>query len=208
MLFDKKPSIIGMDKYRKYALVLPLVQRQGQWYLLFEVRSANLRRQPGEICFPGGKVEAGENYENAAKRECCEELKLQPENIQILQPLDVFISPYDLMVFPYLAELKDYKETFSTDEVAEVFEIPLSWFENHPAKVYKNRVYTELSEDFPYDKIPGGRNYPWGQGSYETVFYFWKEYTIWGLTAAILRGSLEQIKAYLSQEGKSYEDEK
>lgn len=193
MRSDRTPGIIGMEKYRKYAVVLPLVKKNGEWHLLFEVRAAGLRRQPGEICFPGGSVESGEDSMSAAKRECCEELRIAPECVEMLEALDVFISPYDLMVFPYLAELKEYKGSFSSAEVAEVFEVPLFWFDSHPEKVYKNRVYTKLSEDFPYDKIPGGRDYPWGHGSYETVFYFWKDYTIWGLTAAILRGSLDLI---------------
>ena len=205
---ERTPGIIGMEKYRKYAVVLPLVKKNGEWHLLFEVRASGLRRQPGEICFPGGGVESGEDYASAAKRECCEELMIAPECVEMIRQLDVFISPYDLMVFPYLAVLHDYQGSFSSAEVDEVFEVPISWFETHPEKVYKNRIYTELSEDFPYDKIPGGRDYPWGHGSYETIFYFWEDHTIWGLTAAILRGSLGLIHSAIKLIGADQEHDR
>ncbi len=202
----KSPGLIGFEKYRKYAVVLPLVFRDGVWQLLFEVRAASLHRQPGEICFPGGHVEDGEAYERAALRECCEELLLPERDVEILAPLDVFISPFDLIVFPYLARLADYQGSYSRAEVAEVFTVPLAWFEENAPDVYKNRVCVEMSEDFPYDRIPGGRNYPWGHGSYETVFYYWKNHTIWGLTALILRGSLPRINHILTEMDRPFSD--
>lgn len=202
MIVDRKPEIIGMEKYRKYAVTLPLVLKNNQWHLLFEVRAAGLKRQPGEICFPGGKVESGETAEMAAVRETCEELLTIPENICMVQALDVFVSPFDLMVFPYLVKLGNYERTFSSDEVAEVLEIPLGWLETHPPKIYKTRVFNAPEEDFPFDKIPDGKKYRWNQGSYEVAFYSWRDYTIWGLTAAILKGSLKLIRTYLD----GYED--
>lgn len=194
---DRIPGMIGIEKYRKYALTLPLVFKAQQWHLIFEVRAAGLRRQPGEICFPGGRVETGEEKQSAAVRETCEELMVSPESVEIIKPLDVFVSPFDLIVFPYLARLKDYKGTYSTDEVARILEIPVRWFLEYPPEIYKNRIITVPEENFPYDKIPGGRSYPWNRGSYDVVFYSWKEETIWGMTAAILKGSLPMIREFL-----------
>lgn len=197
MLINRKPGIIGMEKYRKYALTLPLIYKNDQWYLLFEVRAAGLRRQPGEICFPGGHMEEGESPDIAAIRETQEELLVSYENIHMIEPLDVFVSPFDLIIFPYMAEIKNYQGTFSEAEVDEILEVPVLWFKENPPQIYKNKVFTQPSDDFPYEQIPGGKKYPWNHGSYETVFYFWNGYTIWGLTAAILKGSLALIFDYL-----------
>ena len=197
MLINRKPNIIGMDKYRKYALTLPLIYKNNQWYLLLEVRAAGLRRQPGEICFPGGRIELGESPESAATRETMEELLVSESDVCMIEPLDVFVSPFDLIIYPYLAELKNYQGTFSRTEVDEVFEVPVAWFRDNPPKTYKNTVITQPPEDFPYDQVPGGRRYPWHHGSYEVVFFQWQTYTIWGLTAAILKGSMPLILEYL-----------
>ena len=42
-------------------------------------------------------------------------------------------------------------------------------------------------EDFPFDKIPGGRNYPWRRGHSTVYYYYYKDYVIWGLTAYMMQ---------------------
>ena len=49
------------------AVLVPLVRQDGEYCLLYEIRSANVR-QPGEVCFPGGKREAGETAIQCALR--------------------------------------------------------------------------------------------------------------------------------------------
>ena len=52
------PGLLGAGS--AYAVLVPLVRRRGAAHLLFEVRADTLNRQPGEVCFPGGRIEAGE----------------------------------------------------------------------------------------------------------------------------------------------------
>ena len=56
-LMDHTPVL--MDVRAHYAVLVPLVEWQGEPYLLLEVRSETLNRQPGEVCFPGGRMEPG-----------------------------------------------------------------------------------------------------------------------------------------------------
>ena len=69
-----------------YAILVPLVETDSGDALLLEVRSQFVR-QPGEVCFPGGRAEAGETAAEAAVRETCEELGIEPGAIELLSEL-------------------------------------------------------------------------------------------------------------------------
>ena len=60
------PSLVGMKRYKKFAVCIPLLETERGYELLFEVRSSAIDRQPGDICFPGGMLEKRENPETAA----------------------------------------------------------------------------------------------------------------------------------------------
>ena len=64
------------DVNREYAVLVPLAQRPEGLCLLYEVRADTLGRQPGEVCFPGGRMEAGEDPVACALRETWEETGL------------------------------------------------------------------------------------------------------------------------------------
>ena len=60
---------IGAERLqRNAAILLPLVEVNGEDALLFEVRSKRLEMQPGEICFPGGRIESGAGAVGGAAR--------------------------------------------------------------------------------------------------------------------------------------------
>lgn len=189
-LKGRRPALIDEAKYRKFALGIPLVGNQGRLCVLFEERAHSLNRQPGEVCLPGGGVEDGEDFLTAAVRETSEELKLAREQIEVIAPMDIYLSPSGQLIAPYLMRLKNYEGTFNASEVDHVFYVPLEFFWENEPSVYKNRIYTEPGEDFPLEHIPGGRRYPWHSGWSEVCFY--PEYgghRIWGLTAKIMRSA-------------------
>ncbi|XP_062355752.1 uncharacterized protein LOC134048168 [Cinclus cinclus] len=67
------------------AVLLPLVVRLGRLHLLLTVRSMQLRRSPGEVCFPGGKREATDDDDiDTALREAKEEGCLEPEKVEVM----------------------------------------------------------------------------------------------------------------------------
>lgn len=193
-LSNRIPERIEHEKEKVSAVLLPLIKKDGRYHILFEVRSNKLTHQPGEICFPGGRRESGETSMQAAIRETCEELLVSESDIQLYGPLDYFLSPAGLRIDAYLGELVNYDGQFSKDEVSDVFAVPLEFFQNNQPERYYNKIQILPEDDFPFDKIPGGRDYPWAKGKYEVLFYEYDGYMIWGLTAKILYYNLKMIQ--------------
>lgn len=183
---ERIPRPIDWERNRRFAVLLPLVEKNGVLQLLFEVRALQLSHQPGEVCFPGGAVEAGETDREAAVREAQEELLLSKNQIEVLAPLDILTTPANLTVTPFLAWIKDYSDTFSGEEVDRVFTIPLSWFLEREPECYRTEIHTVPKPDFPFALIPEGRQYNWKKGQYEVFFYRHEQAVIWGMTAKIL----------------------
>ncbi|MDO5439664.1 MAG: CoA pyrophosphatase [Erysipelotrichaceae bacterium] len=170
-------------------VLLPLIEANGSWSVLFEVRSPAIS-QGGEVCFPGGKIENSESAEEAAVRETCEELLISPEQIGMLTPLpDRLSSPRK--VYAFAAVLKEYSFTFSEEETERVFAIPLeTLLKEEPLISDTDRPY-RFPEDFPFELLPGGKNYPFRVRREPIYFYCMEESLIWGLTANILHTFLE-----------------
>lgn len=194
--FSRRPGMIGERNFSQYAVLVVLLETPAGPAFLFEKRSETLNRQPGEICFPGGRLEAGETPLEAAIRETREELLVDREQIEILGPGDIFVSPFNMMIHPFIVILRDYDFRFSQEEVADVFTVPVCFFQDHKPKKYFNYLSHELPNDFPYEWIPGGKNYPWIKGTYEINFYSYQEDVIWGMTACIVESTVELIRNY------------
>lgn len=192
----RQPRIIGEEQFRKYAVMAPLIKTTDGIFLLFEKRTNQLRHHPGEICFPGGKLETEESLQECAVRETMEELLVRRHQIDILGPGDVFLSPFNIMVHPFIGVIKDYQDTFSKDEVEEIIKVPLSFFHNQQPDHYESRLISKRPEDFPYEWIPGGENYPWANGTYDIYFYKYENIIIWGMTAHMIKSIVELIEEY------------
>lgn len=192
----RKPGIMEADQYGQYAVLVPILNICGESYLLFEKRSSQLKRQPGEICFPGGKLESGETFRKCAIRETMEELKVSKDQIEVLGPSDIYFSPFHLMIHPFIGKLYRYEDTYSNDEVEEIIKIPLDFLRNTIPEKFQNSLVTEPPKDFPYEWIPGGNNYPWAKGTQDILFYRYKTWVIWGMTAKILHTSLRLMEEY------------
>ena len=190
MIKERKPDNPASRASSGSAVLIPLIERSdGGYDILFEMRAKDLNAQPGEICFPGGRIEPGETPRDCAVRETCEELLIQPRNIEILGELDELVRENGHRIKPYYGLLKDYDYTYSTDEVDHVFTLSLEWIASHEPAAYTLDVVTIPGDDFPYDRIPGGRDYRWRVGRSTVYFYDYDEdgVALWGLTAGILR---------------------
>lgn len=188
------PKRIEQEKEKVSVVLIPLIKKDGKYHILFEIRSNNLSHQPGEICFPGGKRESLETSLQTAVRETCEELLVSESDIQVYGSLDYFLSPTGMRIDVYLGELRNYNGQYSIDEVSDIFMVPLEFFQNTLPKRYYNNVQMQPEHDFPFDKIPGSRNYPWAKGKYEVLFYEYENHIIWGITAKILFHNIKLIQ--------------
>jgi 8-oxo-dGTP pyrophosphatase MutT (NUDIX family) len=165
-------------------------------HILFEVRSLELRRQPGEICFPGGRIDAQDlNEEGAAIRETVEELGIMKHEITDVFPLDYMISPYGMILYPYVGYIKNPENIQpNPSEVGEIFTVPLSFLIHNEPEVYRIALKAEPEENFPFDLIPGGVKYNWRSRAIDEYFYRYGNKAIWGLTARILAHFIEIIR--------------
>jgi peroxisomal coenzyme A diphosphatase NUDT7 len=195
-LQKRTPSILGSEQVKRYAVLLPLLQKEDEVHVLFEVRSQYLRRQPGEICFPGGKVDPNDADEKAAAiRETIEELGIEKDEILDVSPLDYMYFPSDMILYPYVGFIKNLENIhLNPAEVGEIFTVPLSFFINQAPKVYQIEFKVVPEENFPYELIAGGENYKWRTRKMDEYFYLYKDKTIWGLTAKILTHFIDIIR--------------
>ena len=174
---------------RRNAVLIPLIEKEGELCILFEVRQAGIR-QGGEICFPGGMIEEHETAEEAAVRETAEELLIPEENIEVIAPMHMIGGPGGAELNSCLGILHGYTGTFSRREVDHVFTVSLSWFASHAPRICDGAMAVDLAEDFPYELIPGGRDYPWHRIPRRFYFYESEGGVIWGITAELLYHAL------------------
>lgn len=171
--------------------------------ILFERRSSKIEAQPGDICFPGGMQDPGETIRETVVREMCEELLIRPEQVSLLGQMDYLQSGSGLRVYPFITWLEDYHGSFSREEVEEVFTVPLNWFLEEEPEVYYTDSRIILSDDFPYERIYGGRNYAWRPHRDPIYFYRYtikdvenmpRIYDIWGMTAKMIYHFTQKLR--------------
>lgn len=176
--------IIGAQKY---AVTIPIVNKSN---FLFEVRSKNLKTQPCEVSFPGGKIETSENPNDAAIRETVEEIGIKPK---IVAELPLLYTPFNMIIHPFIGIINNFSPKLNKNEVEEIFTVPIEFFNQKP-KVYKLNVRVFPPKDFPFELIPNGKSYKWRTGSHQVMFYKYKNYIIWGITATLAYHAYKFIK--------------
>ncbi len=189
---DHVPRPAGV--LREYAVLAPLAERDGTLQLLFEVRAATLNRQPGEVCFPGGRLEGAETPAACALRETWEELRIPPESVELLGLLDYQFGQGEFLLHPVLGLVESgAAEALRPNpaEVQETFWVPVDYLRAHPPSVYTYDLVPDVGEDFPYARIGFAEGYRWRRGRIDVPVYQWGDRAIWGLTGRIVRELME-----------------
>jgi 8-oxo-dGTP pyrophosphatase MutT (NUDIX family) len=157
------------------AVLLPLFLKDGEIHILFTKRTSHLTHHSGEISFPGGVSDPGDQDSAAtALRETWEEIGILPKDVEVLGELDDCHSLHNYRVTPVVGIFPgDYQLTVNHAEIERIIEVPLS-------HLGKPGVYR--TEDWQW------------QGTRRAMyFYMHGEDEIWGLTARILKQFLDVL---------------
>ncbi len=161
---------------RPASVLVAVRERAGQAELVLTKRSSRLKHHPGQIAFPGGKLDEGDaSAEAAALREAEEEVGLAPDAVELLGSLPPHETVTGFCVTPVLGWIAGgFTPRPEAGEVDEVFFAPLRFVLEPGNFVVESRHWR------------GSRRYyyavPWGP------------YYIWGATARILRGLADRVR--------------
>ena len=130
-----------------------------------------------------------------------EKIYITQDDIEIISPLDLYLNHSNLIIHPFLGIIKEStlkndieNLLINKDEVDHVFSVPITYLLDSSPEEFENEVEVKVNENFPYSKIPNKENYKFAVGKYSTLFYEYKNYIIWGITAKILENFLNFIK--------------
>jgi 8-oxo-dGTP pyrophosphatase MutT (NUDIX family) len=164
----------GVKATRPAAVLVPVVDRPEPTVLL-TLRTSDLPSHPGQIAFPGGKIDPHDVTPLAAAiREGEEEIGLDRRLIDPIGYLDLYLTFSGFRILPAVVRLApDYALTVNPSEVAEAFEVPLPFLMEPANHATKSREWHGIQRT--YLEMPYGDRY------------------IWGITAGILRNLYERI---------------
>lgn len=155
---------------RGSAVLAPLYEIDGDAHVVLTRRSAELRVHRGEVSFPGGRQEPGEDLPDTARREAWEEIRLDPATVEIVGELDHLSTiTSDSFIVPYVGLLpaRPHDLIPNPTEVDRVLHVAL-------AELLDPEVYREERWDL--------------FGAERSIFFFELHGdTVWGATAAMLR---------------------
>lgn len=192
---EKKPK--ALESISNFAVIIPLIKIEEELNIIFELRAKDMKTQPGEVSFPGGKLEKGETFKQAAIRETMEELNIERNNISVMGELDYLISYSNMRINSFVANISGVTVDSmlpNPGEVDHLFTIPLKFFlENEPNGYYLD-LETKYNKEFPYNLIPNGKDYHFRKQRRTIYFYEYNDYIIWGFTASMMKNFIDKIK--------------
>ncbi|MFN4214627.1 NUDIX hydrolase [Exiguobacterium sp.] len=183
------------ENYEQSAAVLiPLIEREGVWHVIFEVRAHTMRRQPGEIAFPGGRVDPGETPVEAAVRETSEELEMDIDEVEVIGRLQPLATPHRQLIYPFVGIIPTLPDVHMTEEVDHLFTVPVDTL------LYLDPFHGEMEwtmnpdQNIPFDRMANAKAYEKRVIKMREPFYEHGDYIIWGLTGKILSQFIKHIK--------------
>ncbi|XP_061825154.1 peroxisomal coenzyme A diphosphatase NUDT7 [Nerophis lumbriciformis] len=123
-------TLMELPALNKASVLVPLFVRSGKLHTLMTLRSKELRTSGGEVCFPGGKHEAGDKDEvDTALREAEEEIGLLPADVHVVCRLHPIISKNQVLVTPVVGFIQEsFRPRPNPAEVSAAFTVPLDLF--------------------------------------------------------------------------------
>ncbi len=154
--------------FHRAAVLVALHEKDGAPNVILTRRQKHLARHPGQIAFPGGRLDPDEDHLAAALREAKEEIGLDPADVTVLGRLSealVLTSPFRLT--PWVASVPyPYRYAPEPGEVAQILHVPIADLEARGAHRTERREAYGMLVDVHW--------------------YYWRDEAIWGATARIL----------------------
>ena len=161
--FDLNPGVRPRrDTLRSAAVLIGVGGVESAPTVWMTKRSSALKHHPGQIAFPGGKVEkADQSPERAAEREALEEIGLSPDAVNIVGTLPTHETVTGFVVTPVLARVDpDFVPVPDQGEVEEAFSVPLAHVINPDQYRVESRMWHGIRRH--YFTVPFGPYYIWG----------------------------------------------
>ena len=161
-------SISSTVPLKPAAVLIPLVERHNELFVILTQRALHLRHHPGQVSFPGGRYETQDgNLSHTAIRETHEEIGIKSNQIKILGNMGHYRTVSNYKVTPFIGFVEsDYQLDIDDNEVSDVFEVPWQFL-----------LRRQSHECFSIVR----RNQ-----EHEVHFMPYKNKMIWGTTATIL----------------------
>jgi 8-oxo-dGTP pyrophosphatase MutT (NUDIX family) len=155
------------------AVLAAVTERERPGFLLIH-RPSNMRSHPGQVAFPGGKIDPGEDAVEAALREAHEELGIHARDVTVIGASDTYRTGSGYAITPVIAVVPPEIELHpSPTEVAAWFEAPVD-FVFDPANQIQHSGFWQGQE----------RRY---------IEIMWQQHRIWGVTAGIIANLAKRI---------------
>jgi 8-oxo-dGTP pyrophosphatase MutT (NUDIX family) len=177
-LAELPADVIDPGELRRACVLIPLLKVEGEWGILFSHRSPDLPVHSGQISFPGGSAEAGEELDAAALRETEEEIGIPGDAIELIGRMDDVITRTGFVVAPFVGVIgRPVEYVLQRSEVTHVYEVPMS--------VLLDRHNPEI------------RHLRYRDRTYPSYFFKHPPIEIWGLTAMMLKRFLDVVRVVL-----------
>ncbi len=165
--FGWKPGVIP-DDCRHGAGLLLLYPVDGSVYVLLTVRDDQLPNHAGQVSLPGGAVEDGESFGDAALREAHEETGVDPRMVRLVGSLSSLHVPVSRFVLHPHVGVCDSRPDLRPEagEVAEILEVPLELLAEADRHRVERRTYGGRPVQVPFFEVDDQR--------------------VWGATAMVL----------------------
>lgn len=178
-LAQPPPKQLVAGERRAASVLVPLFVNAGQLWVLLTKRSDGLPQHGGQVAFPGGGCEVGEDAWEAALRETREEIGIREKSVARLGRLDDVDTFSGFRIRPCVGAIAyPYEIEVNEDEIADVFEVPLLAFAD--VRVVEDRVVTVDGHDRMFR------------------IYHVGKHRVWGLTAGILQNLMARLGLEMS----------
>ena len=172
---DLNPDMAPRLPLQAAAVLVPLMERAAGTTVLLTLRAAHLSDHAGQVSFPGGRIDPTDaDAESAALREAEEEIGLPRSHVQLIGRLDTYVTRTGYEVIPCVGLVTPPLDLHpDPNEVAAVFEVPLSFFRDSRNRRRESRIFQGRERHF--------------------YVYPWEDRYIWGATAGMLSNLAEVL---------------